>query len=199
MGCKYVKEFDFGSDKGYTGSAGKTPVRSYMRGGAVKSSSLDVSTPKQTPTNMKPLRTANAKTSMSEANKKGVMGASGKIKTAGQYAEGGAACACGGRAMKKGGKSKMSKAEKKMAEGLVAQMARQAMQTGRMPGMPAPRARSVPVAPQSPLVAMKKGGSKVGKVMGEYDRGELHSGSKNGPAVKSRKQALAIALSEARK
>ena len=37
---------------------------------------------------------------------------------------------------------------------------------------------------------------KVGKVMGEYKRGTLHSG-KGGPVVKSRKQAVAIALSEA--
>lgn len=35
---------------------------------------------------------------------------------------------------------------------------------------------------------------KVAKVMGEYKRGTLHSGSKHGPKVKSRKQALAIAL-----
>ena len=39
---------------------------------------------------------------------------------------------------------------------------------------------------------------KVGKVMGEYKEGTLHSG-KNGPVVKSRKQAVAIALSEASK
>jgi hypothetical protein len=39
---------------------------------------------------------------------------------------------------------------------------------------------------------------KVGKVMHEYKHGELHSGSKKGPAVKNRKQAIAIALSEAR-
>lgn len=42
----------------------------------------------------------------------------------------------------------------------------------------------------------KKG--KVEKVMGEYKEGKLHSGSKKGPKVKSRKQAIAIALSEAR-
>jgi hypothetical protein len=46
-------------------------------------------------------------------------------------------------------------------------------------------------------VPYKKGG-KVGKVMGEFKSGELHSGSKSGPEVKSRKQAIAIALSEAR-
>jgi len=44
---------------------------------------------------------------------------------------------------------------------------------------------------------MKKG--KVHKVMGEFKRGKLHSGSKSGPKVKSRKQAIAIAMSEARK
>ena len=40
---------------------------------------------------------------------------------------------------------------------------------------------------------------KVKKVMGEYKRGSLHSGSKKGPKVTSRKQAVAIALSEKRK
>ncbi len=40
---------------------------------------------------------------------------------------------------------------------------------------------------------------KIKKVMGEYKRGALHSGSKTGPKVKSRKQAVAIAMSEAGK
>lgn len=40
---------------------------------------------------------------------------------------------------------------------------------------------------------------KVSKVMHEYKEGELHSGSKKGPKVKNPKQAIAIALSEARK
>ena len=39
--------------------------------------------------------------------------------------------------------------------------------------------------------------AKVAKVMREYKSGTLHSGSKKGPKVKSRKQAIAIALSEA--
>jgi len=51
---------------------------------------------------------------------------------------------------------------------------------------------------------MKKGGAakmdmKMGKVMREYGRGELHSGSKTGPVVDNPKQALAIAYSEGRK
>lgn len=45
--------------------------------------------------------------------------------------------------------------------------------------------------------APKKG--KVEKVMKEFAEGKLHSGSKTGPVVTSRKQALAIGYSEARK
>lgn len=40
---------------------------------------------------------------------------------------------------------------------------------------------------------------KIKKVMDEWKSGELHSGSKKGPKVTSQKQAVAIALSEARK
>lgn len=45
----------------------------------------------------------------------------------------------------------------------------------------------------------KKGKKKIEKVMHEFKEGELHSGSKEGPKVSSRKQAVAVALSEARK
>lgn len=44
----------------------------------------------------------------------------------------------------------------------------------------------------------KAGQKKVGKVMGEYKEGTLHSG-KGGKVVKSRNQAIAIAMSEAAK
>lgn len=40
---------------------------------------------------------------------------------------------------------------------------------------------------------------KVSKVMHEFGHGELHSGSKKGPIVENPKQAIAIALSEARR
>lgn len=36
MACKYVKDFTFSSDNGYSGSAGQKPVRGYMRGGKVE-------------------------------------------------------------------------------------------------------------------------------------------------------------------
>lgn len=46
---------------------------------------------------------------------------------------------------------------------------------------------------------MAKGAAKISKVMGEFKKGELHSGSKDGPKVTKPAQAKAIAMSEARK
>lgn len=45
-------------------------------------------------------------------------------------------------------------------------------------------------------MATKKKPAKIGKVMHEFKAGTLHSG-KGGPVVKSKKQAVAIAMSEA--
>jgi len=50
---------------------------------------------------------------------------------------------------------------------------------------------------QSASANMKK--TKMEKVMHEFKTGTLHSGSKKGPKVTSRKQAIAIAMSEAAK
>lgn len=41
--------------------------------------------------------------------------------------------------------------------------------------------------------------AKVSRTMHEWGQGTLHSGSKHGPKVISQKQAVAIALSQARK
>ncbi len=49
---------------------------------------------------------------------------------------------------------------------------------------------------------MKKPGKsqpKIAKVMHEFKGGDLHSGSKKGPLVKTRAQAVAIAISEAKR
>ena len=40
---------------------------------------------------------------------------------------------------------------------------------------------------------------KMKKVIKEFSEGELHAGSKKGPVVKDKAQALAIGYSEARK
>ena len=52
--------------------------------------------------------------------------------------------------------------------------------------------------------SFKKGGmtksqETIKTAMSKFKKGKLHSGSKKGPVVKSRKQAIAIALSEAGK
>jgi Family of unknown function (DUF6496) len=46
---------------------------------------------------------------------------------------------------------------------------------------------------------MKKAEAKIKKVVKEYEKGELHSGSKKGPVVKNKAQALAIGYSEAKR
>ena len=74
-------------------------------------------------------------------------------------------------ALRKGGVVKKAKPVKKMAQGGVATASKS---------------------------MSKKQTAKVGKVMGEFKEGTLHSGKK-GPVVKNPKQAIAIALSEARK
>lgn len=50
---------------------------------------------------------------------------------------------------------------------------------------------------ESPKKAARK--AKITKVMREFKDNELHSGSKTGPKVTKRDQAIAIALSEAKK
>lgn len=51
----------------------------------------------------------------------------------------------------------------------------------------------------SPKRASPRGHKKIEKVMHEFKEHKLHSGSKKGPVVKSREQAMAIAISEQRK
>lgn len=49
------------------------------------------------------------------------------------------------------------------------------------------------------MMKKSKSEKKVTKVMKEFGSGKLHSGSKKGPFVKNRKQAIAIAMSESGK
>ena len=94
------------------------------------------------------------------------------------------------------------------------QMAAQMAQRGPSPQQMASGAggRSLPpqeapmrAPPRGMATGLKKGGTvpktgqyKIPKVMDEFKSGKLHSGSKSGPEVTNRKQALAIAISEAR-
>jgi hypothetical protein len=49
------------------------------------------------------------------------------------------------------------------------------------------------------MLARQRRGEKVRKTLHEFKEGTLHSGSAKGPVVKNRKQAVAIALNQARK
>jgi hypothetical protein len=67
-----------------------------------------------------------------------------------------------------------------------------------MPGGEGPMNKPAMVAKYAKGGHVNKGEQKIGRVMEEYTKGKLHSGSKEGPKVKSTKQAVAIALNEAR-
>jgi hypothetical protein len=87
--------------------------------------------------------------------------------------------------------------------GMIRDNSKLGIQGNKNPGI---ARRRMPVAPKEPMIKpykagglmSDKGAKKVETVMGEYKSGELHSGSKTGPVVKNPKQAVAIALSEAR-
>ena len=68
-----------------------------------------------------------------------------------------------------------------------------------MPDGQGPMSKPAMVAKYAKGGSVKKGEQKIGRVMREFTEGKLHSGSKHGPEVTSKKQATAIALSEARK
>jgi hypothetical protein len=67
-----------------------------------------------------------------------------------------------------------------------------------MPGGQGPMNKPAMVAKYAKGGHVTKGEQKIGRVMEEFTKGKLHSGSKEGPKVKSTKQAVAIALNEAR-
>ncbi len=67
-----------------------------------------------------------------------------------------------------------------------------------MPGGEGPMSKPAMVAKYAKGGSVKKADQKIGRVMTEFTEGKLHSGSKEGPKVKSTKQAVAIALNEAR-
>jgi hypothetical protein len=188
---KYVTEFEFPSDKGYTGSCAKEPAKAYAKGG-----------------------------SCSGYAKGGSCGDSKMMK-----AKGGKVVerATGEKYPSREAMVRHESLEtpRMQREEVVKRQVVKAPQSRRR-GEPmiAPKERGKTLLAQrqqqaSPLNAiaqanvpgqamMKKGGSakaseKIGKVMNEFKAGDLHSGSKKGPEVTNKKQAMAIAMSEAKK
>jgi hypothetical protein len=49
------------------------------------------------------------------------------------------------------------------------------------------------------MAKKQRGAGKIRTVLHEFKGGQLHSGSPHGPVVHSRQQAIAIAMSEARR
>jgi hypothetical protein len=234
---KYVSEFSFPSDKGYSGSAGKTMVKGYARGGACgyakggmkpmkKADGGVVSDEQRLPPTMREEprlmdRTipelidainreralemvagrAMALPRLSRPISQGLRSPRAEIARERAILGEDAGYKKGGMAMRKqyptnNGKPLISgpkAAPAPKADMLYSKKensAKNLLADGKAPNLPSAKGG----------VNMAKGGSaKVGKVMGEFKAGELHSGSKSGPVVKSRKQAIAIGLSEARK
>lgn len=206
MGCTYVKEFDFGTK-------GKDGAVKYAKGGAVKyekGGSCDSGYAKggkvQAP-GFKGQTMIADKSSLGIKDNKNP-GVKGSKPVAPNLPT--LKLAKGGPVVEKatGEKYPSRQAMVKHEKMETPRMQREELTERTQVKMPAPRRKMVPVAPAQPMIGgMKTGGkvtskagqAKIGKVMGEFKAGELHSGSKKGPEVTSRKQAMAIAMSEGRK
>jgi hypothetical protein len=185
---KYVSDFSFPSECGFSGSAGKTMVKSYARGGKVSDMAQD------------------------KAMVKAAVHKHEKAKHAGQpltkLARGGSASVKDAVRNEREEMSRIkqeTRSERKDAGQEMSRVRREMRYDEQKMKGAQPVRKQYPTDRREPMIAMKAGGmaakkeAKIGKVMGEYKAGELHSGSKTGPVVKDRKQALAIAMSEARK
>lgn len=187
MGCTYVKEFDFGTK-------GKDGAVKYAKGGKVQAPGFKGQT-------MIADKSSLGIKDNKNPSVKGSKPVAPNLPTL-KLAKGGAVTE---KATGEKYPSRQSMVKHEKME--TPRMQREELTERAQVRMPAPHRKMVPVAPQSPLVALKAGGkvtskagqAKIGKVMGEFKAGELHSGSKKGPEVTSHKQAMAIAMSEGRK
>jgi hypothetical protein len=222
---KYVSEFSFPSDKGYSGSAGKTMVKGYARGGSCGPMKKadggmvdDPRRPMMDRTVGEYINAVNRERAMEMADMMAAERAAALLRAPRRISQGlrspsaemareraimgeDAGYKKGGMAMRKqyptnNGKPMISgpkAAPAPKADMLYSKKevnAKNLLRDGKAPALPHAKGS----------VNMAKGGAaKVGKVMREFKAGELHSGSKSGPVVKSRKQAIAIGLSEARR
>ena len=176
---KYVKDFEFPSECGYTGSAGRQQVKGYMRGGQAcdgyasggKARVKDV------------IRNERREMNRVEAKRRDAGQEIARVRSEMRYDKNEMKGPGGGL-------------------GMLADRSALGIRGNKNPGETA--MNTAPNLPGSTMmkkggVVSKKGAYKVAKVMGEFQKGKLHSGSKTGPKVSTKKQAVAIALSEARK
>lgn len=181
---KYVKEFEFPREAGYTGSAGQQMVKGYARGGK-KDAAQDKAMVKSA--------VHKHEKSMHKGEPLTKLAHGGEIKdTIRNEREEMARIKQETRSERKDAGEEMSRVRKEM------RYDEAKMKNDR------PMRKQYPVDRREPMIPMKKGGmnpkqeAKVGRVMGEFKEGKLHSGSKSGPEVTNRKQAVAIAMNEAR-
>lgn len=182
---RYVSEFSFPSEAGYSGSAGKTAVKGYYRGGE-KAHTRNV------------IRNEREELNRVEAKRRDAGQEVKRVQAEMRYDKNELK-----PMMKKAGGAVKSDMKQ---TGMIKNKGSLGVVNNKNPGET--KKHTAPNLPGKKM-AYKEGGAcyakggkamaKVGKVMGEYKEGKLHSGSKKGPEVTNRKQAVAIALSEARK
>lgn len=191
MAIRYVKDFEFPSEAGYTGSCtpasksiGKKPM--YASGGKV--SSPVTKAPSAAPSNKAPkgpglmiMIGVPAKKPMRKAEGGSVRDYESEDEYMADLERGQSG-------------SQMTDRDRQ-------RMRQQQRRKATLPGTNIPVEETYSDEDRARLERgyAKGGQAKVGKVMHEFKAGELHSGSKKGPVVKNRKQAIAIALSEAGK
>lgn len=176
MAIRYVKDFEFPSAAGYTKSATKVTGQMYAKGGEAKKpkgGALMV----MIGLGKKPMKKADGGP-ISDDDRAAMS----------QMSDDASAASDAERIMS--GRSKAPSVRK-----------RPAAPSGSpyIPGTNIPVDQIYSKEDQDRLERGYKKGGKVAKVMHEYGKGELHSGSKKGPKVTNPKQAVAIALSEAGK
>lgn len=189
---KYVKEFEFPSHAGYSGSAGQTMVKGYARGGKVMACEGGMMKKAEGGRIKDTIRNEREELNRVEAKRRDAGNEIKRVRSEMRYDKNEM------KAMKSGGAVKSSM----KPGGMLKDNSALGIKGNKNPGET--KMHTAPNLP-GPKMAMKAGGAvpkkgayKVGKVMGEFKSGELHSGSKSGPVVKNPKQAIAIALSEAR-
>ena len=181
---KYVKEFEFPSAGGFSASSGKTMVKGYARGGAAKAKDA-IRNEREEMSRIKRETRSERKDAGEEMS---------RVRKEMRVDE--------AKVARKGyPPARREPLIPMMSGGMIKNRGKLGVEGNKNPGET--KMHTAPDLP-GPKTMMKRGGmtpkqeAKVGKVMGEYKAGELHSGSKEGPKVRNRKQAVAIALSEAR-